>query len=146
MPKHLIRSARPEDCAELVRLAGQLGYPASAAAMAPRLKRLLESPIDVVYVAEAGGGALAGWIHGVMSQFLESDYRVEIGGLVVDECFQRKGIASALVKEVERWAAERGAVQVSVRCQVKRTEAHLFYKHLGFDEAKTQIVFRKPIR
>ena len=68
-----------------------------------RLQRLLNCPGDVVLVAEAGHGTgLAGWIQGSLCQYLESDYRVEIAGLVVDDRFHRRGIGRDLV------AASRG--------------------------------------
>jgi GNAT superfamily N-acetyltransferase len=143
--RYSIRQAREQDCAELTRLASQLGYPASSDTTKLRLQRLLSSPNDVVLVAESAEGGLVGWIHGVLSQLLESDYRVEIGGLVVDERFHRKGVGRDLVGKVESWAIERGVVQASVRCNTTRAGAHSFYESLGFDRAKTQIVFRKPL-
>jgi GNAT superfamily N-acetyltransferase len=143
--RYSIRQAHEQDCAELARLASELGYPASSETMKLRLQRLLSSPNDVVFVAESVDTGLVGWIHGVLSQFLESDYRVEIGGLVVDERFHRKGVGRDLVRKVESWAIERGAVQASVRCNTTRTGAHSFYESLGFDRAKTQIVFRKSL-
>ena len=113
--------------------------------MRTRLKRLLASPSDVVFVAESAAGELAGWIHGVLSQYLESDFRVEIGGLVVDEQFQRRGVGRDLVARVESWAVEHEAQLASVRCRTTRAAAHRFYKSLGYRKAKTQIVFRKPL-
>ena len=140
-----IRQAQEQDCEEIARLAGQLGYPVSGEVMRLRLQRLLASPSDVVYVAESANGRLAGWIHGVLSQFLESDHRVEIGGLVVDERSQRKGVGRDLIKRVEDWAVEQGVTQASVRCRATRAEAHLFYESLGYQRNKTQIVFRKSL-
>jgi GNAT superfamily N-acetyltransferase len=145
MPQYSIRHAREQDCAEITRLAGQLGYPTSENSMRERLKRLLASPGDAVFVAESAEGGLAGWIHGVLQQFLESDYRVEIAGLVVDERFHRQGIGRGLVERVERWAVEQGVSQSSVRCRTTRAEAHRFYESLGYKQAKTQIVFRKAL-
>ncbi len=139
-----IRPAREQDCLEIARLASQLGYPASGEVMRQRLQRLLASPKDAVFVAE-GQGRLGGWIHGVRSQFLESDLRVEIGGLVVDDSVQRQGIGGELVKRVEVWAVEQGVTQVVVRCRTTRAEAHLFYESLGYTRAKSQIVFRKAL-
>ena len=140
-----IRRACEQDGAELARLAAQLGYPVSDDAMQKRLQRLLVSDSDVVYVAEAAGGGLVGWIHGLLSQFLESDYRLEIAGLVVDERFHRKGVGRALVAPVETWAAAHGVEQAVVRCQSKRAEAHQFYRSLGYSQTKTQIVFRRSL-
>jgi GNAT superfamily N-acetyltransferase len=145
MSRYSIRLAQDQDCAEIARLASQLGYPTSGDAMRIRLQRLLASANDVVFVAESAGGGLVGWIHGVLSQFLESDYRVEIGGLIVDERFYRKGVGRALVEHVESWAVDRGVRQASVRCRTTRAEAHLFYESLGYRRAKTQIVFRKAL-
>jgi GNAT superfamily N-acetyltransferase len=145
MSGHIIRQAREQDCAEVARLASQLGYPVSDDAMRMRLKRLLASSSDVVFVAESADDGLIGWIHGVLSQFVESDYRVEIGGLVVDERFQRKGVGRDLVERVEGWAVEHGVGQASVRCRTTRTGSHRFYERLGYSQTKTQLVFRKSL-
>ena len=145
MTRHSVRQAREEDCPEIARLAKQLGYPASDDAMRTRLHRLLASSNDAVLVAESDEGGLVGWIHGVLSQYLESDFRVEIAGLVVDDRFHRRGVGRDLVKEIERWAVERGVAQSSVRCRTTRPEAHRFYESLGYGQNKTQIVFRKSL-
>jgi len=146
MPPYSIRRAQERDCAEITRLANQLGYPASEDVMRVRLQRLLNGPFDIVFVAEAGDGeGLAGWIQGSLCQTLESDYRVEIAGLVVDDRFHRRGIGRNLVARVEGWAVERGAIQSSVRCRTTRPEAHMFYGSLGYIQSKTQVVFRKSL-
>lgn len=145
MNENRIRQAREQDCAELARLAGQLGYAASEDTMRKRLQRLLSSSTDAVFVAETADGGLAGWIHGVLSQVLESDYRVEIAGLIVDERFRQKGVGRDLVERVEHWGVEHGVEQASVRCRTTRADAHRFYESLGYTQAKTQIVFRKSL-
>jgi GNAT superfamily N-acetyltransferase len=142
---HTTRQAREEDAAELARLSAQLGYPASDDAMVTRLRRLLASPDDAVFVAAAPDGRLIGWIHGFLSRLLESDYRVEIGGLVVDEQFHRKGVGRGLVGQIEKWAAQRSVTECAVRCRTTRPKAHAFYESLGYGRVKTQIVFRKTL-
>ena len=145
-PSFHLRGAAEQDCAEIARLAGQLGYAASAVDIRKRLRRLLGSGADAVFVAESDKeGRLAGWIHGNLSQYLESEYRVEIGGLVVDTDFHRNGVGCALVARIEGWGKKRGAAQITVRCQTKRTLAHLFYESLRYIRTKTQIVFRKTL-
>jgi GNAT superfamily N-acetyltransferase len=142
---YTIRRASEQDCGEAARLASELGYPVSGEAMRTRLQRLLASSSDVVFVAESADGGLAGWIHGVLSQFLESDHRVEIGGLIIDERFRRKGVGRDLVRHIERWAVEQGVDLASVRCRSNRAETHRFYESLGYSQTKTQIVFRKSL-
>lgn len=145
MPRHSFRKAQEQDCEEIARLASQFGYPVLGDVMRLRLQRLLASSSDVIFVAELSSGGLVGWIHGVLSQFLESDHRVEIGGLVVDERFHRQAVGRGLVQRVEDWAVEHGVMQASVRCRTTRAEAHLFYESLGYKQNKTQIVFRKTL-
>jgi GNAT superfamily N-acetyltransferase len=63
---------------------------------------------------------------------------VEVNGLVIDERFRSKGIGKLLIATVRQWALEKGVDRISLRCNVKRKEAHLFYRHLGFTEIKEQ--------
>jgi GNAT superfamily N-acetyltransferase len=145
MPIRSIRQAREEDCGEIARLATQLGYPTSNDEIQRRLQRLLADPNNLVLVAESSDGLLAGWSHAFLSQLLESDYRVEIGGLVVDKNFQRHGVGRELIRRIEQWAAEHEIGQISVRCKTTRLEAHQFYENLGYRAAKTQTAFRKSL-
>jgi GNAT superfamily N-acetyltransferase len=146
MSDWLIREAQKKDSAGIARLSNQLGYSAGESDIQPRLLRLLAGSENLVLVAESADGEVIGWIHGVLSQFLESELRVEIGGLVVDEKFRRRGIAREFLRRVESWANQNGARQISVRCRTTRTEAHRFYENFGFSAAKTQIAFRKSLR
>jgi len=145
MSQEILRRALDSDAEELARLTSQLGYPSSQAVIRARLARMLPSSNDCLLVVESSAGELMGWIHGFLSQFLESDYRVEIGGLIVDDRCRRKGIGRQLVRAVEVWASERGAVELSVRCREDRAESHRFYESLSFKHRKTQRVFRKRI-
>ena len=143
MSQYIIRRALASDAAELARLTSQLGYPTTETAIRSRLMRMIDSSDDCLLVAEVSGGELAGWIHGFLSQLLESDYRVEIGGLLVDERWRRSGIGSRLVRAVDDWAVERGATELSVRCREERADSHKFYDSLLFRHTKTQRVLRK---
>lgn len=141
-----IRRAKMNDARELARLAAELGYPADGAEMEQRLARILSSPSDCLVVAGNPEGGLAGWAHGFLSQLIESGYRLEIGGLIVDGRWRRLGLGTRLVRELESWAVEHGAQEISVRCQEKRLESHRFYERLAFRHVKTQKVFRKSLR
>ena len=145
MSGYTIRSAVNADAAELARLSSQLGYPASEATIRARLTRIVDSPVDCLLVAASSDEKLDGWIQGSLCQLLESDYRVEIGGLLVDEGSRRKGVGAELVCRLEEWALSQGAVEVSVRCREERVEAHHFYESLRFKRIKRQQVFRKRL-
>jgi GNAT superfamily N-acetyltransferase len=140
-----IRRAEETDAVELARLTSQLGYPLSEASILTRVRRMFASVDVSLLVAERPNGKLAGWIHGFLGQRLESDYRVEIGGLIVDERCRRSGIGRKLVQAIEHWAEEHGAIELSVRCREERAESHKFYESLSFRPIKRQRVFRKRL-
>jgi GNAT superfamily N-acetyltransferase len=98
-----------------------------------------------VFVAESGRGQVVGWIHGSEQEFLESERRCEILGLIVDSEHRGLGIGRELLEAVEVWAAGRGLEQMSVRSNVLRAEAHPFYEQLGYTRAKTQHAYRKRL-
>lgn len=138
---------RPAVSADLTRIAalnGQLGYAASAESLAARLQIILANERDFLQVAILPDGLVVGWVHAQLVQWLESPYRAEIGGLVVDEAVRRRSVGRILVDAVRLWAAAHGARELSVRCQVHRVEAHAFYAAMGFIRTKSQHVFRRP--
>ena len=143
MSSPILRRAVSSDAAALARLTTQLGYPVSDSTIAARFARVTERSDNCLLVAEDANGQLLGWIHAFVIQLLESEYRVEIGGLVVDAQCRRRGVGRQLVSAIEEWAKERGATEISVRCREERAESHLFYESLSFQHVKTQRVFRK---
>lgn len=133
------------DAPAAARLAAQLGYPSTAAQIERRF-RALEEPGDArVLIAEGADGVVVGWIHIFGTRPLESDSCAEIGGLVVDDAVQGRGVGSALVTSAEAWAKERGYGVVSVRSNVIRLEAHEFYKSRGYQVLKSQFKLRKQL-
>jgi GNAT superfamily N-acetyltransferase len=113
--------------------------------LATRLQRLLASEDQAVLVAENVNGVVIGWIHGAQQLLLESGSRCEILGLVVDEAARRGGIGRQLVESAEQWALGRGLNEVSVRSAVSRAESHPFYQQLGYQQVKSQHVYRKQL-
>jgi len=140
-----IREAVEEDAKELARLTSQLGYPVSEESIRMRTAWMLGRADDRLLVAEVSGGELGGWIHGFLCQLLESNFRVEIGGLIVDERRRRSGLGRRLVQAIEDWVLESGASELSVRCREERAESHKFYETLSFRHTKTQRVLRKRL-
>ena len=134
----------PRDLPEAARLATQLGYPTSGAAIAARFERLSRALDEYVCVAEAGG-QVTGWIHVRVSCTLESDPQAWVLGLIVDEALRRQGIGRALLAEAEGWARDRGVEAIRLQSNVRRLEAHAFYEALGFRVLKTQYAFEKRL-
>lgn len=138
-----LRAAAPGDESRIAELAGQLGYPCGAQEVRDRVERILSDPAHRVWVAELPGAGIAGWIHLFLYQVVESDLRVEVAALVVDEASRGRGVGKALMARAEEWAREHDCQAVSLRSNVKRQGAHDLYQALGYSIVKTQHAFRK---
>ena len=137
-----IRRARPDDAARIALLSNQLGYPLPEGEYRKRIEALAGVPDHLVLVADRGDEVI-GWLHAFICPPLMAGREVEIGGLVVDEAQRRLGIGRSLMAEAERWAGTRDCTAIRVRSNTVRSEAHVFYKRQGYEELKTQHVFRK---
>lgn len=144
-PVPTIRTAVRSDASRLAELSTELGYPATAADLGPRLGRILGREDSVVLVAELPDGEVVGWLHGAEVEILERGRHCEILGLVVAVGRRRHGAGRRLVSAVERWAAARGLDEITVRSNVVRAESHPFYERLGYTRVKTQHAYRMEL-
>jgi GNAT superfamily N-acetyltransferase len=137
-----IRRARASDVARLAELAGELGYPTTTAEMKVRFRRVKPAALNAIFVADSDGEVIA-WTHVSVSFLLEVPLRAEINGLVVSESSRSLGTGARLLEAVEAWARTKKCEGVSVRSNVIRDRAHVFYERNGYEHYKTQKAFRK---
>jgi len=142
-----IRKARRGDAERIAQLSGELGYPASAAQIAVRLRQLTPASKHAVFIAESPDAAvgLVGWVHVSVSHLLESDIRAEVNGLIVAEGQRSAGAGAKLLEAAQEWARRRGCRGMNVRSNVIRKRAHKFYEKHGYEHYKTQKAFRKTL-
>ncbi|MFI5058015.1 MAG: GNAT family N-acetyltransferase [Candidatus Acidiferrales bacterium] len=140
-----IRRARRGDAARIAELSGQLGYPATAAQIAQRLRGLKPAAQHAVFVADLPGSGITGWLHVSVAHLVDSDVRAEVNGLVVGEGQRSLGAGARLLEAAEEWARKRGCKSMSVRSNVIRERAHKFYERQGYEHYKTQKAFRKQL-
>jgi len=139
-----VRDARLADVDDIVRLTGQLGYAVTASETAAKLSRILSRHDHRFFVAEAGG-QIVGWLHAAVTETIEADPFVVVGGLVVDRDHRGLGVGRTLLEHAEAWATQQGCKIVRVWSSTLRTAAHEFYEHLGYTKVKTQHSFVKPV-
>lgn len=142
-PSVRVRPATLADIASMAELSGQLGYPSTPQQVEARLRRIGGDAEHAAFVAELPNGKIAGWIHLFVMQTIESDPRVEVAGLVVDENFRSQGAGRLLLERAEHWTRERGLREVGLRSNVIRERAHAFYERQGYRVIKKQKSFRK---
>ena len=135
----LIRTATGDDVEAMAALSGELGYPARAGDVGRRLSKITVAGDHGVFVAQASGGRVVGWIHVFEALRLESEPFAEIGGLVVAEARRGRGVGRLLCERAGRWARDHGLAALRVRTRTERG-AHRFYERVGFRQTKTQRV------
>lgn len=141
----LIRRARTSDASRLAELSGQLGYPATAAEIRKRIRKLKVGSQNVLFVAESHEAGVIGWAHISVTHLLEVGTRAELNGLIVREGQRSLGAGAMLLEAGEKWARQRGCMAMSVRSKAARKRAHKFYERQGYRHYKTQKAFLKPL-
>jgi GNAT superfamily N-acetyltransferase len=140
-----IRRAKSTDAPRMAELAGQLGYPATAAQMRERLRGIEPASQNAVFLADSAKDGVIGWLHVSKEPLLEVEIRAEVNGLVVAEGQRSAGAGARLLAAAEDWARKHGCKEMSVRSNVIRERAHKFYERNGYEHYKTQKSFRKPL-
>jgi GNAT superfamily N-acetyltransferase len=140
-----IRRAKSADAPRMAELAGQLGYPATAAQIRGRLRGIEPASQNAVFVADSAKDGVIGWLHVSKEPLLEVEIRAEVNGLVVAEGQRSAGAGAQLLAAAENWARKNGCKSMSVRSNVIRERAHKFYERNGYEHYKTQKSFRKPL-
>ena len=136
----IIKRMSINDAASVRELTQQLGYSLSNEQIRENIKAVLRNADHDAFVATAGD-EVVGWI-GVKHAFqIEALPFCEIHGLVVSDRYRKHGIGKMLIDTAKQWGKERGNSKLRLRCNVKRTETHVFYQHLGFKETKEQKVY-----
>ena len=132
-----IRQMKADDAEAVNLLSQQLGYSLSIQQTLQNINAVLKSIDHTAFVAVAEN-EIVGWVGAARSVMIEVMPHCEINGLVIDENCRGKGIGKLLIENVKHWAKEKGNDKLSLHCNVKRIDAHLFYEHLGFKEIKQQ--------
>jgi GNAT superfamily N-acetyltransferase len=132
-----VREMTIDDAQAVNLLSQQLGYPLSIQQTLQNINAVVKSKDHTAFVAVIEN-KIAGWVGAAQAIMIEVMPHCEINGLVIDENYRGKGIGKLLVEKVKHWAKEKGNDKLTLHCNIKRTEAHLFYEHLGFKEIKQQ--------
>jgi GNAT superfamily N-acetyltransferase len=134
-----IREVAVEDAADITVLIHQLGYSISAEQTLHNIHALRESKHHAVFVAVDEN--VIGWMGVNYNVSMESSPLCEIHGLVVDEQYRNMGIGKLLIEKAKEWCRDKQVDRLRLRCNIKRTEAHIFYINVGFNEIKQQKVY-----
>ncbi len=140
---YFIRKACLSDASDLCRLnSNALGYKYSLGSTAEHLKTILENSDNALFVAETKN-RVVGYIHGCNYVVMYAPMVKNILGFAVDREYQNKGIGTALLKSIEQWAKDTGAIGIRLNSGATRINAHRFYESRGYICDKSQLRFIK---
>lgn len=140
---HAIRRALARDAPELARLLTPLGYPRSEADLRA-VWDAWEADGNLALVAEGSVG-LIGVITLHSMVVLHRPRPVgRITSLFVDAAARGAGLGRALMEAAESALRARGCGMVEVTSHRRRTDAHTFYEHFGFE--RTSYRFARELR
>ena len=136
------RSYRERDLISLQKLMSELGYHVESDELKNNVKGIHEKGGEII-VRELNGEVVASVCVLIDARLAEGIY-AEIVSLIVSEKVRGKGIGAGLLKEAEKWAAQRVS-KIRVRANVVREAAHRFYTDQGYMLTKSQKIFIKNV-
>ena len=97
----------------------------------PYLRRLLESPPFVAIAAVAGTQVVGGLAGYILQKFEQARAEFYIYDLAVEESHRRRGVATAMIRQLERLAATRAVHVIFVQADHGDDPAIALYTKLG---------------
>jgi GNAT superfamily N-acetyltransferase len=137
-----IREAKPADSKRLVELLDYLGHPLAEKAIRKNLAVLTKrKEMPLVAMLDKKVVGLIG-IHTMVTVHRDAPVgRIPV--LVVAQEAQGHGVGRLLVEAAERQLKKAGCKIVEVTSNDRRTAAHAFYRHLGYE--RTSLRFMKKL-
>lgn len=138
-----IRKASIDDLNAIHRLAGMLGYSPSRENVERALKAMLLNPDYEIVVITENDESVVGFLTLATRYRLEDVSYLEVAAIVTDENRRGQGLGKQLMQYAEERAREKNFSLIGLRSSIRRSDAHKFYEHLGYEKVKQSFVFHK---
>jgi ribosomal protein S18 acetylase RimI-like enzyme len=138
-----IRPCTSDDAVAVSTLLGELGYTVSVRQATEQVTELRKTGVDPIFLAIADGQAV-GLVSLHLCRMLQyTSPIVRVTALVVDRRARRRGVGKLLMEHAERTGSAAGCEFVELTSATDRTEAHAFYRNIGYES--NSLRFRKPL-
>lgn len=141
-PKPQLREAKPSDAARIVELIDQLGHEIDEKSVRKNLAKLRKAG-ELPLVATLGKEVVGLIGHHLMVTIHRPAPVGRIPILVVASEARGQNIGRMLVEAVEQWCRDQGCKLIEVTSNDRRTAAHSFYRHMGYE--RTSMRFAKKL-
>jgi GNAT superfamily N-acetyltransferase len=142
----ILERMKSGDLPRVLELNKQLGYECSLTELQNRFRKIDTNPTHAIFAARDDDGTTVGYahIHHDPESLLENE-RAILHALVVHEDARGKKIGAQLLQKAEDWARAQGLTSIRLRSNLKREDAHRFYRTHGYESKKTSYTFIKAL-
>ena len=144
----MMKRAVAEDVGILAGLAAQMWKDHDPGELENEFRELVKKEDAVCFIRYADGRPVAFAQCQLRTDYVEGTDSSPVGyleGIYVTEPYRKKGYATALVKECEKWAKEKGCTEFASDCELENEDSIRFHISLGFEEANRIVCFRKGL-
>ena len=136
-----IRPCTSDDAVAVSTLLGELGYTVSIRQVTEQVAELSKTGADPVFLAVAEGQVLGLLALHLCRMLQYASPILRVTALVVDQRARRRGVGKLLMEHAEQVGFAAGGQFVELTSAVDRTEAHAFYRSIGYEP--NSLRFRK---
>jgi aminoglycoside 6'-N-acetyltransferase I len=148
-PQLTVRTITEADLSEWFRLRRKLWDATSDDDHQAEMLDILDhAETQLVLVADAGEGKLAGFLEASIRPFVEDCESDNVGyleGWFVDPEHRRRGIGRELVAGAEEWARSRGATEMASDAEIGNEQSLTAHIRLGYEETSRLVHLRKEL-
>lgn len=144
----MIKRAKAEDAEILAALAIQMWTEHNSEEMTEEFRELLKSDEAACFIKYEDEKPIGFAQCQLRHDYVEGTESSPVGyleGILIADGYRKKGYASELLSECEKWAKEKGCTEFASDCELDNTDSLRFHMALGFEEANRIICFRKDI-
>lgn len=137
----MLRNITIFDAQEIQRISNfELGYDIDLDIVKRQIKKLTDDSLHHIIIGYENKQTrkIIGFVHAELYESLYMDTGLNILGLAVDSNFQGQGIGKKLMSSIEEYALKNNISYIRLNSNARRTEAHKFYKSIGYVCDKTQ--------
>jgi len=138
-----------EDFNEWLDLALKLWSNESAEEMRASLTNILQSPREAGFLVRDDSATAIGFMNlSLRYEYVSGATQSPVAyieGIYVKDEYRKQGVGKELVQYAERWAIERGCVQLASDALVENTASYEFHTKVGFQEVERVVTFIKQV-
>lgn len=146
--KTSIRRATEQDANTIAKLAIQMWESHSIEELAQDFSEEINQNSSAIFLAFVDNLAVGFAQCGLRQDYVEGTESSPVGyleGILVEEPYRKKGLASELLRVCEQWAREQGCTEFASDCELVNEDSLKFHLLMGFEEANRIICFTKKI-